>query len=481
MYIHLVRRPGAGTGPITFREFSMDRFFNPSSVAVIGSSNSPFNLGATISNILGYLGFPGELYAVNSKGEDVHGSRGFRSVLDIPGEVDLAIILTPARATPGVIRECGEKGIRHLVIETAEFSEAGEGGRRLQAEISEYAREYGMRFLGPNCLGTLNAHNRFCCFFGIIPGMYDEVFDRPGAISYVIQSGGVGALVIDSFRKDITNVNKMVSIGNKEDVDEADLIEYFDGDNTEVICLYLENVKNGRKLLETARRVRKPILVYKVGRTGEGAKAAMSHTAGMANNDIIFESACRQTGIVRLKSISELYTLPKIFTEMPLMKGRRVAVFTNSGAFGGITADLIVEGGLEMAVFSEATQERLRSTAKLFNVSNPVDLGPTLGKQAFIDIWDAILSSDTVDGLLAVPNVWQQVVVEAICELGEICRKYDKPAAIYIPNAIERILAIRTGYKLPVFESPEEAVRALTVSYEHCRALGKKALEPLPV
>ncbi len=459
----------------------MDKFFNPSSVVVIGSSNSPFNLGATISNILGYLGYKGDLYVVNSKGEDVHGSRGFKSVLDIPGEIELAVILAPARVAPAVIKECGEKGIRHLVIETAEFSEAGEEGKRLQKEVSEYAGEYGMRFLGPNCLGTINAHNKFCCFFGIIPGMYDEVFDRPGSISYVIQSGGVGALIIDSFRKDITNVNKMVSIGNKEDVDEADLIEYFNGDNTEVICLYLENVKNGRKLLETAKRVSKPVLVYKVGRTGEGSKAAMSHTAGMANNDVIFESACRQAGIVRLKSISELYTLPKIFTSMPLMKGRRVAVFTNSGAFGGITADLIVESGLEMASFSEETRERLRSTAKLFNVSNPVDLGPTLGKQTFIDIWDAILSSDSVDGLLAVPNVWQKVVVEAICELGEICKKYDKPAAIYIPNAIERILSIRTEFNLPIFESPEEATRALTVSYQHFRSLGKKAKEALAV
>ncbi len=459
----------------------MDRFFNPSSVVVIGSSNSPFNLGASISYALSCLGYTGRMFAVNSKGEDVHGSRGFKSVFDIPGEVDLAIVLTPARVVPAIVRECGEKGIRHLIIETAEFSEAGEEGKRLQEEISECAREFGIRFLGPNCLGTINAHNKFCCFFGITPGMYDGVFDRPGSISFIIQSGGIGALIIDSFRKDITNINKVVSIGNKEDVDESDLIEYFKGDNTEVICLYLESIKNGRKLLETAKRTKKPVLIYKVGRTGEGSKAAMSHTAGMANNDVIFESACRQAGIVRLKSISELYTLPKMFTSMPLMKGKRVAVFTNSGAFGGITADLIVESGLEMASFSEETKERLRSTAKLFNVSNPVDLGPTLGKQTFIDIWDAILSSDRVDGLLAVPNVWQKVVVEAICELGNICKKYDKPAAIYIPNAIDRILSIRTEYNLPVFESPEEATRALTVSYQHYRSLGRKEKEALVV
>ncbi len=453
----------------------MQRFFNPESVAVIGASNSPFNLGATISRILQYLNYSGSAYAVNTRGEDVHGSPGFTSVLHIPGKVDLAIILAPSRNVPQIMKECGEKGIKNVVIISAGFSEEGEDGARLQQEINRHAHDYGIRFLGPNCLGTLNAHNKFCCFFGILPGMYDEVFDNPGTISYVIQSGGVGALIIDSFRQDIVNVNKMVSIGNKEDIDEADFLEYFNNDNTEVIGLYLESIKNGRKFLETSRRVKKPIMVYKVGRTSEGAQAAMSHTAGMANNDVIFDHACRQAGIIRLKSISELHTLPKIFTAMPLLKGKRVAVFTNSGAFGGISSDLLVEAGLSLAMFSAETQEKLRKTGKLYNVSNPIDLGPTLSRQTFIDIFDIILSSGEVDGMLAVPNIWQTVVIEGIIELVAMCKKYDKPAAIYIPNAVERLIAVRNEYKLPIFESPEEATRALSVSHEHYIALQKKA------
>lgn len=452
----------------------MEKFFNPKSIVVVGSSNSPFNLGATISNILQYLKYDGTTFVVNSKGEDVHGSKGYTSVLDIPGDVDLAVVLTPAAIAPRIIKECGQKGIKNVIIETAEFAEAGEDGKRLQKEINDYAHAYGIRFLGPNCLGTLNAHNKFCCFFGIIPGMYDEVFDKPGAISYVIQSGGIGALIIDAMRQDITNVNKMVSIGNKEDIDESDLIEYFSDDNSEVIGLYLENVKNGRKLIETAKKITKPILMYKVGRTSAGAKAAMSHTAGMANNDVILDSACRQAGIIRLQAISELYTLPKIFTHMPLLRGDKIAVFTNSGAFGGITSDLIVEAGLTLANLGAATRDRLGKTGKLYNVTNPIDLGPTLSKQTFIDIFDIILSSDEVDGLLAVPNVWQEVVIEAICELSAMCSQYEKPAAIYIPNALERVFAVRTGYGIPVFESPEEATRALAISYQHYVALCKK-------
>jgi acyl-CoA synthetase (NDP forming) len=395
-------------------------------------------------------------------------------VKHIPGEVDLAILLAPARIVPQVLKECGEKGIKHAVIISAGFSEEGGDGSRLQDEVNSVAAEHGIRFLGPNCLGTLNAHNKFCCFFGILPGMYDEVFDRPGGISYVIQSGGVGALIIDSFRQDIVNVNKMVSIGNKEDIDEADFLEYFDADNTEVIGLYLESIKNGRKFIETARKVVKPILVYKVGRTGEGARAAMSHTAGMANNDVIFEHACRQAGIIRLNSISELHSLPKIFTAMPLLQGRRIAVFTNSGAFGGISSDLIVEAGLSLASFSRETREKLSMTGKLYNVANPIDLGPTLSKQTFIDIFDILLSSGEVDGMLAVPNIWQPVVIEGIIELVKMCGHYGKPAAIYIPNAVERLIAIRNQYQLPIFESPEEAARALAVSYEHFRSLRKK-------
>ena len=455
----------------------MENFFNPRSITIIGASNSFFNLGASICTILQYMHFNGGIYAVNRKGESVNGVPGYTTVLDIPEEVDLAVIIISSKSVPQTVRECGEKGIRHIIIESAGFAEGGVEGKTRQQELDEIARHYGIRYMGPNCLGTLNTHSRFCCFFGIVPGMYDDVFEKPGALSYIIQSGGVGALVIDSLQAEVSRINKVVSIGNKADIDEADLIAYFKDDNTEVIGMFLENVQRGRKLLEIAREVDKPILAYKVGRTGEGARAAMSHTAGMANNDRIFDSMCRQAGIIRLNSVSELYALPKIFTSMPLLRGKRIAVFTNSGAFGGITADFIVGSGLQMAQLSTETQEKLRKTGQLFNASNPIDLGPGLSIQTFIDIFDILLSSDEVDGLLPIPNVWQDVVIDAIVELVKICHTYDKPAAIYIPNAPERIIAIKSERQIPVFLSPEEAVRALEVSYRyHEFALKKRHL-----
>jgi acetyltransferase len=226
----------------------------------------------------------------------------------------------------------------------------------------------------------------------------------------------------------------------------------------------MENIKHGRKFIEAARKVAKPILVFKVGRTSEGVRAAQSHTAGMANNDLIFDNACKQAGVIRVNSISELHSLPKIFTHMPPLKGKRIAMFTNSGAFGGITADLLVQSGLEMAKLSLETQERLSKTGRIFNVTNPIDLGPALSMQTFLEIFDILLSSDEVDGLLPVPSLWHPMVIDAIMELVKKCHQYGKPAAIYTPNAADKTIAYRSNYKVPLFESPEEAVRALAVS-----------------
>lgn len=446
----------------------MDTFFHPGSVAVIGASNSPFNLGATICRALNEISsWDGAVFAVNRKAEKVHGCPGYSAVTDIPQEVDLAVIITPAKVVPKFVEQCAEKGIKHVIIESSGFSEGGEQGRAMQLQIDETARENGMRIMGPNCLGVLNTRNQFCCFYGIQADDFHTFAQESGEVSYIIQSGGIVVIVLESFTMDVVRANKIVSIGNKSDIDESDVLEYFNrDDSTGVIGMYLENIKNGRKFIETARKVRKPILVFKVGRTSEGSRAAMSHTAGMANNDTIFDTACSQAGVIRVASISELHAMPKMFTHMPPLKGKRIAVFTNSGAFGGITADLLVQAGLEMATLSPETQEKLSRTGRIFNVTNPIDLGPALSMQTFLEIFDILLSSDEVDGLLPVPSLWHPMVIDAIVELVKKCRHYGKPAAIYTPNAVHKTVSYRQKYQVPLFESPEEAVRALKVSYQ---------------
>jgi acetyl-CoA synthetase (ADP-forming) len=449
----------------------MDTFFNPRSVAVIGASNSPFNLGSTICRALSeYSPYDGDVYAVNRKGETVHECPGYVAVTDIPGQVDLAVIITPAKVVPTFVKQCGEKGIKHIIIESSGFSEGGDEGRAMQADIDNTAWLYGMRIMGPNCLGVLNTQNKFCCFYGIQEDNFNTFVQDNGTISYIIQSGGIVVIILESFVADVNRVNKIVSIGNKSDIDESDMLEYFNRDeSTEAIGMYLENINDGRKFIETARKVKKPIIAFKVGRTNDGAKAAQSHTAGMTNNDMVFDNACRQGGIIRAQSISELHSLPKIFTHMPPLKGRRIAVFTNSGAFGGITADLLVEAGLEMAKLSDETQEKLSRTGQIFNVSNPIDLGPALSMQTFLEIFDILLGSDEVDGLLPVPSLWHPMVIDAIIELTKKCQAYQKPAAIYTPNAVQKTISYRQQYQVPLFESPEEAVRALAVSNQQWR------------
>ncbi len=454
----------------------MEKFFDPKSVVVVGASNSPFNLGATICNMLkDYLQYPGAVYAVNSKGETVNGYPGYSSLLDLPETPDLAVIIVAAKNVPGIIRDCAGKGIKRVIIESAGFSEGGHKGQAMQREIDDVAKANGIRIMGPNCLGTLDTRKKFCCFYGVNPSLVEmgRIFEAPGNISYIIQSGGIVVLVIESFFYDLVGVNKVVSIGNKCDVDEADLIDYFQTDETEVIGIYLENVANGRKLMEAAKKSRKPILIYKVGRTQEGALAAMSHTAGMANNDRIFESACKQSGIIRLKSIDELHSMPKMLTEMPILKGRRIAMFTNSGAFGSISADLLVEADLQVVRLSSQTQEKLKKAGQVFNIKNPVDIGPA-PPQTYLDIYEILLSADEVDGLLPLLSVWQTFVIDTLLELMKMCKHYGKPASIYTPNAVTKSISIRAKHRIPIFETAEQAVRALSISHYYYDSLRKR-------
>lgn len=456
----------------------MDLFFNPKSVVVVGASNAKFSLGGSICNLLkNYIPYPGAVYAVNSKGEAVFDCPGYASVMDLPEVPDLAVVIVAAQNVPAVIRDCASKGIKRLVVESAGFSEGGESGAAMQCEIDEVARVNGIRMIGPNCLGVLNTHKPFCCFYGVNPSLVEmtKVVNTPGTISYICQSGGVAVLLVESVFDDLVGINKVVAVGNRCDVDEADLIDYFQTDETEVIGIYLENVGHGRKLMEAARRSRKPILVYKAGKTEEGARAAVSHTAGMASNDAIFDCACRQAGIIRVESIDELHSMPKIFSEMPPLQGRRIATFTNSGAFGSIGSDLLVQAGMNVVRLSPETRAKLEKTGQVFNAGNPVDIGPAM-PQTYLDIFQILLSADEVDGLLTLLTGWQPFVIDCLVELQKMCRHYNKPAAMYTPNTRSRILAVRAGRHLPLFETVEQAVRALAVSNAHHESLAKRNL-----
>lgn len=451
----------------------MEAFFNPSSVVVIGASNAAFNLGATICKALTEdVGYPGRVYAVNRAGEDVCDARGFRTLDDIGEPIDVAVIITPAFVVPGFVRQCGERGIRNVIIESSGFSEQGDEGRRLQKEINEAMRLYQIRIIGPNCLGVLDTYSRFSTLYGA-NHLAPLVVRHPGFISYVVQSGGVAALIAERLMEHISGINKLVSLGNKADLDEADFIDYFSTDRTQVIALYLESVEDGRRLMQSVRRTRKPVLVYKSGRSEAGSRAIMSHTAGMAQNDSVFDNACRQAGMIRLHSPEELCVLPKMFTEMPLLSGNRIAVFTNSGGVGTIGADMLEETDLVMAPFSEETKAKLNRLPGVFNAGNPVDIGPA-PPDIYLEIYKILLEADEVDGVLNMVNIWRDYVIDVMEALVRLCRKHDKPAALYTFSALERLRVAELEKGLPLFGAANEAVRALEVSFQQYRYLQKK-------
>ena len=453
----------------------MDTFFNPSSVVVIGASNAAFNLGATICKVLTEdVGYPGRVYAVNRAGEDVCGARGFRTLEDIGEPIDVAVIITPAFVVPGFVRQCGEAGIRNVIIESSGFAEQGDEGRRLQGEIDEAMRLHRIRILGPNCLGVLDTYSRFSTLYGA-NHLAPRVVRHPGFVSYVVQSGGVAALIAERLMEDISGINKLVSLGNKADLDEADFIDYFSTDRTKVIALYLESVEDGRKLMQSVRRTRKPVLVFKSGRSEAGSRAILSHTAGMAQNDAVFDDTCRQAGMIRLHSPEELCVLPKIFTEMPLLSGNRIAVFTNSGGVGTIGADMLEETDLIMAPFSAETKAKLKRLPGVFNTGNPVDIGPA-PPDIYLEIYKILLEADEVDGVLNMVNIWRDYVIDVMGALVHLCRRHKKPAALYPFSALERLRVAELEKGLPLFGAAKDAVRALEVSFQHYRYLQKKVV-----
>jgi acetate---CoA ligase (ADP-forming) len=279
-------------------------FFHPSSIAVIGASESPGKYGHEITKNLLEGGFPGALYPINPKSERIMGLTCFKNVKDIPDEVDLAVVIIPARMVADAIRDCGEKHVKGAVIITGGFSEAGEEGEAFQKQLVQVASEYGVRVLGPNCQGINNPYHPLCASWPLLT--------RKGRVAIISQSGTVGAAMMDWFSEEELGVSSFVSLGNRADVDETDLIEYLEKDpNTEVIGAYLESIKNPARFEKVIQSLSKPMVVLKSGRTPRGRVAAESHTKSLAGADAIYSSLFNRYGICRADTIESSTTSQK--------------------------------------------------------------------------------------------------------------------------------------------------------------------------
>jgi acetate---CoA ligase (ADP-forming) len=452
-----------------FRRIKMRDIFYPKSIAVVGVSAQPTNLGRNIvANLIEYE-YKGAVYAVGRSGGTIETHRIYHSILDIPDEIGLAVILTPAKTVPGILEECGQKGIRRVIIETAGFREYGEQGHQLEKEIVEIAGKYGMRFVGPNCIGAINMENGLC-----VPFPRLKKFIRPGNVSMITQSGGVGMSVLNLMTNEGIGLNKMVSIGNMLNINAEDMLEYFiEDEGTGIIFLYLESIGDGRRLMDIARRSTKPILGFKsnIGRLGQNIAA--SHTASLSSDDKVVEAAFRQAGIIRVRDATSLGNSLKIL-ELPPMRGKNLAVISRSGGHAVIASDACELSGFNLAQFPESFLREIESyfRASVIRLTNPLDLGDLFDLDVYARIIEETLQLENVDGVVFLHTSLSETEHlksrELLKRLMVLSKEFDKPVAYYISADAGEVNYLKQNYPFPIFTQVVETVRALEISHRHC-------------
>jgi len=419
----------------------MKMFFEPESIALIGATRTP-GFGYGIPKFLKKRGWLDKTFMVNPKGGEIEGRKVYSSIAEIPDKIDLAIVIVPARAVKQTIIELGKKGVRAVVIESAGFAETGDEGRRMQDEVYQAAQTYGIRMLGPNCVGVVNTANKFSTIEVMDHGMV------PGHAAIIAQSGVFGNILLDHLPEAGLKVSKVATLGNKIDLDEADFLEYFSrDDNTRVILIYQEGVKDGRRFLAALKKAcaQKPVVILKSGRSPLGKQAALSHTGSMSGEDKIYEGAFRQAKAVRAGSLEEMIDLAKVLSTQPKMTGNKVGIVTSSGSLGALASDALHKNGLELAQWSELTLKAIREIAPSYlNVKNPLDVGPSgIFKQAV----ETAFADPDADALMFIPvvpfaavSLWRELGFNAMNYLGD-WKEFRKKA----PN--KPAIAILLGFK----------------------------------
>ena len=404
----------------------LDALFRPKAVAIIGASTKELSIGNVIIRNLQEYGYRGEIYPINPTAPEVRGIKAYKSLDEIPGEVDLAHIIIPAKLVPQAIEECGKKGVKAVVINSAGFSEMGEEGAKLQALFLANARKYGVRVFGPNCQGIINtdpALKAYCNFTFTYP--------EPGSVSVVALSGGVGALLMQGLFDLGVGMRMYASNGNACDVSIPEILRYWGDDaGCKAIVLYTEGFSDPKEFLDVAREVaaKKPVLAMKAGRTVQGAKAASSHTGSLAGVDIATELIFEKTGILSFGDEEEMSRAAMAFATQPIPAGNRVGIITNTGGPAVIATDVLVAAGLDVPKLSEASIARLKATQfPQAALENPIDVVATAGGPEFRAAMDVLLDDDGVDSIfmnfVTAPFTDTHAVAREIAAVSALGRK----------------------------------------------------------
>ena len=457
---------------------SMRAFFEPRAVAVIGANRERGRIGSEILHNLIAGGFAGPIYPIHPAGGDIEGRRAFRRVTDVPGPVDLAVIAVPAAHVGAVVEDCVAKGVTSIVVISAGFSETGAAGRERETALLDTVRAAGMRMVGPNCMGIVNADPAVR-----LNATFSSVYPPSGSVAMSTQSGALGLAILDYARTLGIGISTFVSVGNKADVSSNDLIQYWaDDDRTRVILLYLESFGNPRKFSQIARRVarHKPIVAVKSGRSRSGARAASSHTGALAASDAIVDALFRQAGVIRTTTLEELFDVAALVAHQPVPRGRRVAIVTNAGGPGILAADACEARGLELPRLSDATVAELRSfLPDAASVGNPVDMIASAPAAHYERTLAAVLRDDRIDSALAIfiPPVVTDPDAVAHAIRAAATSRPGKPVLAIMMSSGRSPEALAP---IPVYAFPEAAAGALARAARYGEWLATPETGPAP-
>lgn len=442
--------------------------FCPESIAVIGASRRPESVGQAVFRNILLNNYQGIIYPVNPKARGILGVKCYASVLDIPDELDLAVIIVPREAVPKVLEECGEKGVKGAVIISAGFKEVGGRGVELEEEVKRIVRKHHISLVGPNCLGVINTDPEVS-----LNASFARSIPKKGNIAFLSQSGALCTAVLDYAQGTGFGFSKFISMGNKADVNEIDILNAFAEDpKTDVVLMYLEELEDGKAFIKLARDItgeiakRKPILAVKSGRTPPGAKAASSHTGSLSGSDEVYDAIFAQSGVLRVDSVGELFECARAFANQPLPRGHRTAIVTNAGGPGIMATDACIRYGLELASLSPRTKEKLRdSLPSEASVENPIDIIGDAQHDRYKIALRAALADRGVDGVIVILTPLAMTDIEeiarVICGLSAKSTKAVLACFMGVVDISKGVKALEQG-GVPHYVFPESAVRALS-------------------
>ena len=459
---------------------ALKSIFLPESIAVVGASNTPGKWGHSMISRPVESGFRGRIYPINPKADTIYGMKAYPTISDLPEVVDLAIFTIPAHLLPGAVKECIKKGIKAGIVISAGFAEIGPKGQALQDELVAVAKEGDFRFIGPNCMGLWSSCVRLNTAFHFKP--------EPGGITFLSQSGTMGGYLLETANNKGYGFNAFVSVGNQADLSMADYIEYFGQDeDTKVIVLYIEGLKDTTRFLKNAKEVvkKKPIIVFKAGRTDDGARATMSHTASIAGSDAIFEAACKQAGIIRTYDVIHAFDIAEALSKQPLPKGNRVAIVSGGGGHCVVTTDACAGFGLTVPELDKKTMDEIQALLLPHAPvpRNPIDMAADNRPDTIKNILAILARHPDIDAIITAANFLMnikdpevlKVKTDTTLMVADIPERYGKPliATMHRRHMTGVLFDFFRDKGIPCYEFPEEAARAVYGLYRYSEIKNK--------